>query len=109
MKIWKISAVAAAIVVLMGSAACSFGGQSPAEQQVAIAKGDLTVTVNGNGKAAYANDSELTFGTAGKIEKLSVKEGDPVTKGMVLAQLETDTLELALSQAQVGEAQAQLA
>ena len=43
-----------------------------------IAKGDLTVKVNGNGKAAYANDAKLAFGTAGKIEQLPVNKWDTV-------------------------------
>lgn len=110
MKIWKILALSLVILILASSAACSLGNsQGQAEQQVTLTTGDLTTKVNGAGKIDYSNDANLSFGMAGKIEKLSIKKGDTVTKGTVLAQLETDNLELALSQVKVAEAQAQTA
>ena len=54
-------------------------------------------------------DARPSFSNGGKISRLNIKEGDRVTQGMVLAQMETDSLELALSQARVAEAQAQVA
>jgi HlyD family secretion protein len=108
MKIWKIMAISLFIMVLIGSAGCSLGnGQSQTGQQVAIAKGDIAIKVNGTGKISYANDAKLSFSSAGKIEKLNIKKGDKVSKGTVLAMLETDSLELSLSQFQTAEAQAQ--
>jgi HlyD family secretion protein len=109
MKIWRIVSISLLILILAATSACSLvGGQNQTAQQATIARGDLTVKVNGTGKTSYANDAKLNFGTAGKIEKLSVKKGDRVAKGAELARLDTDSLELALSQAQTAEAQAQV-
>jgi HlyD family secretion protein len=106
MKIWKIAAVVLFMVVLLGASACSLGQSANAQSQVEVAKGDLTVKVNGTGKTGYANDANLSFGTAGRIAKVAVKKGDAVTKGTLLAQLETGSLELSLSQAKLSEAAA---
>lgn len=78
-------------------------------QQVDVAPASQINKVSGSGNTAVLNDAKLTFGTGGKIEKLNVKKYDRVTKGMVLAKLETNTLELAVSQAKTALAQAQLA
>ena len=109
MKIERIITISLFILVLVGSTACSLGQNPTAQSQVAVSKGDLTVKVNGTGKTSYATDAKLAFDTAGKIEKLSVKKGDTVTKGTVLAELNTNSLELALAQAQTAEAQARVA
>jgi HlyD family secretion protein len=108
MKIGRIIAAALFILVLVGSTACSLGQGTAAQTQVAVSKGDLTVKVNGTGKTGYATDAKLAFGSAGKIETVFVKKGDSVTKGTVLANLDTNSLELALTQAQTAEAQARV-
>ena len=96
-------------MIIMGSAACGQGSGNAAQSQITVARGDLTVKVNGSGKTAYANDAKLAFGSAGKVDLLAVKKLDSVKKGTVLARLNTDNLELSLSQAKTGEAQAQVA
>ncbi len=110
MKIWKIFAISFFILIVIISAGCNLGnGQDQTGQHVSIAKGDISIKVNGTGKISYANDSKLSFSSAGKIEKLNVKKGDKVSKGSILAVMNTDSLELSLSQFQTAEAQAQAA
>lgn len=109
MKTWKVVAVSLVIVILVASSACSGGQKAAAQTQTVIAKGDIAVKMNGTGKTSYATDAKLAFDTVGKIEKLSIKEGDRVAKGTTLAKLETGNLELALSQAKVAVAQSQKA
>jgi HlyD family secretion protein len=104
-KTWKILAIPLLAVISISTAACGSGQNIALTTQ--IVRGDLIVKVNGSGKIVYSTDAKLAFDTVGKIEKLTVKEGDRVTKGSILAQLETDNLELALSQAKVAAAQAQ--
>ena len=109
MKYFRIAVISLFFLILTASTACSFSSsQAQAEQQVTVTRGDLAIKVNGSGKAGYAKDARLSFGTAGKIEKVNVKKGDMVDKGSVLAILNTDALELTLSQAQTDEAKAQL-
>jgi HlyD family secretion protein len=105
MKLIKFIAISIVLIILIGSSACSVGKQTSAQVQTTITKGDITVKVNGTGKATYANDIKLAFDTPGKVETLTVKKGDQVTKGAVLAKLDTGDLELAVSQAKVTAAQ----
>ena len=109
MKTWKVISILILTVILIGSAACSLGQNTAPQTQLIVAKGDLTVKVNGSGKTVYASDAKLAFSTAGKIETLTVKKGDTVKKGAVLAKLNTDSLELSLSQANTAIAQGQVA
>ncbi len=100
-------------LVLTVSISCSPLGQTQqrVQQLVKVARGDLTLTVSGSGNIEVPGDydSQLTFGTAGRIDRIYVKEGDNVTKGEVLARLDTSALELAVAQAQVEKIRAQLA
>jgi len=112
MKAWRIVTVLLLCLVLAGSTACRpFGEEEPevTEQLVEVVRGDLTVTVSGSGNLEVSNEMELAFGVGGRVDKIYVEEGDEVSESEVLAKLETDTLELALAQAQVARVQAQAA
>lgn len=112
MKSWRILVAILLSLVLVGSTACNpFSGTKPeaTQQLVKVVKGDLTVAVSGSGNIEVSNETKLAFGTGGRVERIYVEEGDKVNKGDVLAKLETDTLGLALTQANVTEAQSQLA
>jgi RND family efflux transporter MFP subunit len=98
------------IVMVLSLTACGLGGNaSQNQQQITVSSGDLTIKANGSGKVGVDVDAKPSFGNGGKLIKLNIKEGDRITKGSVLAQFETDNLELALSQAKVVEAQGQVA
>ena len=104
MKNWLIISVLLLCLVLVGTAACNpFGGsgEETNQQLVEVTRGDLTITVNGIGNIAISEERMLSFGSDGKVEKVYVEEGDRVSKGDILAKLDTDALELALTQAQV--------
>jgi HlyD family secretion protein len=106
---WKILGIGLFLILtVLATTACS-GTQSGSPQQVQAVKGDIALKVSGSGKVGVDKDANPSFGSGGKITELNVKEGDKVTKGQVLARLETDTLELALSQAQVAQSQAEVA
>jgi HlyD family secretion protein len=108
MRGWRFYAIAVFLILTIVAVTASNAG-SASQQQVQVTKGDLVIKINGSGKIGVDTDAQPSFGAGGKISKLYVKEGDTVTKGMVLAKLETDALELALSQAQLGLAQAKVA
>ncbi|MFC1955615.1 efflux RND transporter periplasmic adaptor subunit [Chloroflexota bacterium] len=113
MSRWRIIGILLLVLVLVGITACdAFGGSSEeatGTQLVIVERGDLAVSVTGSGNVEASQEARLTFGTAGKIDKINVKEGDTVAKDDVLAKLDTSTIELALTQAQVAMIQAQLA
>lgn len=111
-KGWRILIVLLLCLVLAGSIACNpFGGSEPetTQQLVEVVRGDLTVTASSSGNIEVSNEIKLTFGIGGRVDKIYVEEGDGVSEGEVLARLETDDFELAVTQAKVAYTQAQVA
>jgi len=107
-KLGIITGLLMTILILVALTACQSGEATTQQQLVKVARGDLTVTINGNGSIQAAREAKLSFGTSGKIAKISIDEGDEIKKGQVIATLDTSALELALTQAQVALTQAQL-
>jgi multidrug resistance efflux pump len=94
-------------LLLIGVTACSSDDKESTNQQPTESDTDVTITADGNIEAL--SHARLTFGSGGEVEEISVKEGDRVSKGDVLARLDTGDLELAEAQAQAALTQAQLA
>ncbi len=92
------------MVTSVGSSTTSLGITLP----VFGSQASSSATVSGSGIVAITTYANLYFGSGGKIEKLAIKLGDRVTKGMVLAKLDTASLAAALTQAKVTLDQAQL-
>ncbi len=110
MRSWKIVAVLLLCLLLVSSIACNpFGGDAEenSQQLVEVVRGDLMVTVSGSGTIEVSNERKLVFGSGGKIDRLYVSESDKVSKGDMLAKLDTSTLELALIQARVARDEAE--
>ncbi|MFC1917035.1 efflux RND transporter periplasmic adaptor subunit [Chloroflexota bacterium] len=104
MKGWKIFVVLLLCLVLVSTVACNpFGknGEEDNQQLPKVMRGDLTITVNGIGNIAISEERMLSFGSDGKVEKVYIEEGDKVNGSDVLAKLDTDALELAVTQAEV--------
>ena len=95
------------IAALLLAAGC--GSADTTTQKIAVSKGDLSLIANGSGTIQAETEARPPFGTTGKVDAVYVEEGDEVKEGDILARLETDNLELALSQALMGEAQARFA
>jgi HlyD family secretion protein len=114
MKRWSkiIGLLLLGLVLVGGTIGCNpFAGDGDeASQQMAeVEWGDVLISVDGSGNIQLANDVELSFGVGGRIDRIYVEEGEVVGKGEVLAELETDDLELALTQAEVTLASQQVA
>ena len=107
-KLYRGVIVSILLAVLLGMAACTgnIAGVTT-QQQVKVERGDITLSVSGNGKIQTSREARLTFGSAGKVSNILVKEGDKVKTGDVLAKLDTSSLELALKQAQMSLTQAE--
>lgn len=111
MKSGRIIGVILLCLALAGSVACNpFAGdeEEASRQLVEVVRGDLTISVSGSGNIEVATEGKLAFGVGGRIDRIYVEEGDTVTKGQVLARLDTDDLELALTKARVALAEAEL-
>jgi len=92
--------LALACLVLVSLSAC--GQADEVEQQlVEVTRGDLVMSVSADGNLSLPRHRKLTFGIPGTVEKINVEEGEKVTKGQVLAGLDTTSLELAVRTAEV--------
>ncbi|MEE9521016.1 MAG: efflux RND transporter periplasmic adaptor subunit [Dehalococcoidales bacterium] len=114
MKHWKITAIILLCLALAGSVACipfrgGVGEEADTSQLVEVVRGDLSVIVSGSGNIAVSDEANLTFGSSGKVDEIYVEEGDEVSYGEVLAELDTSALELALTEAELAVKQAELA
>ncbi len=91
--------------------ACNPLGQedNTAAEPVSVERGNLTVAVSGSGNIETAQDADLTFGSGGRVAMIAVQEGDEVARGDVLARLDTDPLQLAVTRAEQSLAQAKAA
>lgn len=83
------------------------GPTAPTYQTATVNKGNLAVSVTATGPISAVNNLPLTFKASGKIAEIKVNVGDQVTKGQVLATLDTTDLKASLAQAQAGLASAQ--
>ncbi len=61
-------------------------------QVVAVTRGSLQAQVSVSGSATITRQSKLSFGSAGTLGELSVKMGQEVKAGQVLAKLDPSTL-----------------
>ena len=84
----------------------SLPGKTPiGDKSSAVTPAALKRKVSGVGTIDASNYANLYFGSAGQIETINVKEGDHVTKGTVLAKLDTTDLEASMAQAKVAQDQ----
>jgi RND family efflux transporter MFP subunit len=80
------------------------GGLEEDQQLIPIGFGDLVRQVTTSGSLEFPNREILTFGTAGKVDQLIVRDGQSVTAGQELARLDSATaagLAQSVAQAQV--------
>ncbi|MEE9198958.1 MAG: efflux RND transporter periplasmic adaptor subunit [Dehalococcoidia bacterium] len=115
MKLWKIiGLVVLAVVVVWGGYAIfgkltRSGDALPDEGQVVeVGRGDLDISVSASGVVVAPHQANLSFESAGTVAELSVELGDTVSRGQVLARLETSSLERAVAQAEAVFSAAQL-
>jgi HlyD family secretion protein len=99
----------AGTIVLAACAAAPTTSQTTAERTAEAKRGTIRASVSASGKIDPAGTVNLNFGTPGTVQDVLVSEGQAVKKGDVIAQLETDTLELAVKQAEQALATQQLA
>jgi RND family efflux transporter MFP subunit len=91
------------IIVLFGAAGATYGGYIRAngaesvelaedQQLIPIRYGNLVNEVSTSGNLAFPDREMLTFGSGGTVSELNVEEGMPVSRGQVLASLDTFAL-----------------
>ena len=73
-----------------------------------VQRGNLNINILASGNLATAREENLAFYSAGNVQEVLVKIGDAVESGKVLAKLDTATLEISLTQAQINVEKARL-
>lgn len=108
-----IAAGAALAVVAAGGAVvwARQGSSASTQYRTATATlGTVTQSLSLTGNLAPLGESDLNFGSAGRVTAVNVQPGQSVTAGQVLATIDTTSLSAALTQAQatLSSAQAKL-
>ncbi|MGB7486162.1 MAG: efflux RND transporter periplasmic adaptor subunit [Phormidesmis sp.] len=77
---------------------------------VPVTETELTVRITASGTVEPIRTVNLSPKSAGTVQELFVEQGDPVTKGQLIARMDSDQLDAQIlqNQASVAEAQAQL-
>ncbi|MFO3795735.1 MAG: efflux RND transporter periplasmic adaptor subunit, partial [Anaerolineales bacterium] len=102
------------LVGMVGIVALYWFLQRPATsspyQTAKVERGDLAVTVTGEGSVQAKQSANLFWQVSGVVEKVNIKLGDQVRKDDVLATLERESLpqSILLAEADLAEAQRQL-
>jgi multidrug efflux pump subunit AcrA (membrane-fusion protein) len=105
---WALGILCLIVIVLAITSIGSSSASSTAEQRTATAKrGVVQSTVSGNGSLEAAQQVELNFGASGEVTEIDVEAGDKVSKGEVLARIDSSSAQasLASAEAQLSEAE----
>jgi multidrug efflux pump subunit AcrA (membrane-fusion protein) len=106
---WGLAILAVALVVIaITSLGTGSSSSSAATRRTAtVDKGVVQSTVSGNGTLEPAQKVELGFGASGEVTAIRVKAGQKVTKGEVLAEVDSSSARasLAAAEAQLIEAE----
>lgn len=98
-----IVVVVAALVVgfpKLSPSSAPVASTAQAPQTVTVQRGALVVTVSAAGTVSAAEDAALGFPSPGKVTRVNVRVGDPVTQGQLLMQQDSTDLDFALKSAQ---------
>ncbi len=105
---WSKTKIAVAAVLLLGIGASVFWprGSAVEFETAKLARGNLTVTVSATGKLAPGNRVDVGTEVSGKVDQILVDSNDRVTKGQLMAVINTDTVQSQLDQFRAALAQA---
>ncbi|HEX4732154.1 MAG TPA: HlyD family efflux transporter periplasmic adaptor subunit [Solirubrobacterales bacterium] len=98
---WGLAIVAIALVAIAITSLGSSSSSSSAatKRTTTVGKGVVQSTVSGNGTLEPAQKVELSFGASGEVTKIYVKSGQKVTKGEVLAEVDSSSARASLASA----------
>ncbi|MDO8468263.1 MAG: biotin/lipoyl-binding protein, partial [Candidatus Peribacter sp.] len=93
-----------AVMVVLGSSYFVFANGSSETSTVTndltlVERRNIVTSVKATGTVTFANEQQLKFNTKGTVAKVSVKEGDSVKKGQVIAELDHTSAQADVTQA----------
>jgi HlyD family secretion protein len=112
---WVVLAAALAVVIggvlgfrSLSASTQAAGTNTSTTQTAAVRTGNLILSASGSGTLIAGNSVALGFGTAGTVQTLSVKAGDVVATGDILAEeADRGSLQSAVAQAKLDRSTAQ--
>ena len=96
-KILSLVLVLSLIGVIMAGCSKKTVTTTTTTSEVTVGKGNVTVSITATGSMDYSDYENLFFATDGTVGIVNVKVGDLVTKGQVLASLDSDVWNTYLS------------
>jgi RND family efflux transporter MFP subunit len=99
-KKFIIGAIVLIVVLSIIGVTVNSRNAKPKYETGKVEQGDIVQTVDVTGNINAADDLQLSFQVPGVISNVSVKEGDTVNKGQLLANLTLADLDAAVAQAQ---------
>lgn len=100
---WTVGTVAlVALVAVVAAAAANANGRAVAVRIEPVTARDLVASVTASGQVQPHTKADLSADITGRIVRLAVKEGDMVTKGQFLLQIDPSTYQAAVDRAQAG-------
>ncbi|HMC55722.1 MAG TPA: efflux RND transporter periplasmic adaptor subunit [Gemmatimonadaceae bacterium] len=109
---WSIAGAVGLVIVLVGGLGAAKRGNKSVEVRIEpVEKRDLVASVTASGQVRPQTKVDIASDVSGKIMRLSVKEGQMVSKGQFLLQIDPQQAEAQLtrSEAALAAAQAQAA
>lgn len=107
---WGIFVVAILVVGGLAAAAAAKSGNKATEVRIeGVEKRDLVASVTASGQVAAHTKVDVASDITGRITKLAVKEGDWVTKGQLLLEIDQQQYQAAVQRAEAGVANARAA
>jgi HlyD family secretion protein len=101
------TALSATGIWIYANHATSASDRAPVGTVLTVRRGTVAVTQAASGTVQAAKSRGLSFGTSGTVTEVSVKAGDRVTAGEVLARIDDSDAKVAVSTAQADVAAAQ--
>src|SRR6059058_5442077 len=105
---WAIGVVAVAgVAVLIGASAAKRGNKAVEVRVEPVQKRDLVASVTASGQVRPQTKVDVASDVSGKITNLAVKEGQMVSKGQFLLQIDPQQAEATVTRAEAAMAAAQ--
>src|SRR5213592_3428086 len=108
---WSIAGAAGLVLVLVVSLGAAKRGNKATEVRIEnVQKRDLVASVTASGQVRPQTKVDISSDVAGKIVKLNVREGQMVSAGQLLVQIDPEQAQAAVqrSEAALASARAQL-
>jgi HlyD family secretion protein len=105
---WYIAGGIGAVIILIGGMGAAKKGNKAVEVRIEpVEKRDLIASVTASGQVRPQTKVDVSSDVSGKITQLSVKEGQMVTKGQFLLQIDPQQVEAQVTRAEAAMAAAQ--